>query len=73
MGGVQLVSVGIVGEYVGRSYEQSKGRPLYFIRDRIGFEETTTPLRERRDSQPRRESERAARLTVVKERGRATP
>jgi polyisoprenyl-phosphate glycosyltransferase len=73
MGGVQLVSVGIIGEYVGRSYEQSKGRPLYFIRDRIGFEETTTPLRERREAQPRRESERAARLTVVRERGRATP
>jgi polyisoprenyl-phosphate glycosyltransferase len=73
MGGVQLVSVGIVGEYVGRSYEQSKRRPLYFVRDRIGFEETTTPLRERREAQPRLELERAARLSVVKERGRATP
>jgi polyisoprenyl-phosphate glycosyltransferase len=72
LGGVQLVSVGIVGEYVGRSYEQVKRRPLYFIRDRIGFEEAATPLRERRESQPRRESERAARLTVVKERGRHT-
>ena len=73
MGGVQLVSVGIIGEYVGRNYEQSKRRPLYFIRDLIGFEEATTPLRERRDSQARREPERAARLTVVRERGRATP
>jgi glycosyltransferase involved in cell wall biosynthesis len=73
MGGVQLVSVGIVGEYVGRSYQQAKRRPLYFVRDRIGFEDTATPLRERRESQPRRESERAARLSVVKDRGRATP
>jgi dolichol-phosphate mannosyltransferase len=73
MGGVQLVSVGIVGEYVGRSYEQSKGRPLYFIRDRIGFEDATTSLRERRELQPRRESERTTRLLVVKERGHATP
>ena len=55
MGGVQLVSVGIVGEYVGRSYEQSKRRPLYFIRDRMGFEDAATSLRERRDSLPRRE------------------
>jgi glycosyltransferase involved in cell wall biosynthesis len=73
MGGVQLVSVGIVGEYVGRSYEQSKRRPLYFIRDRIGFDETATPVRDLRESQPRREWERSARLTVVRERGRATP
>jgi glycosyltransferase involved in cell wall biosynthesis len=73
MGGVQLMSVGIVGEYVGRSYEQAKRRPLYFIRDRMGFEEAATPLHERRESPPWRESERAARLSVVKERGRATP
>jgi dolichol-phosphate mannosyltransferase len=73
IGGVQLVSVGIVGEYVGRSYEQAKRRPLYFIRDRMGFEDQATPLREHRESQPRRELERATRLSVVKERGRATP
>jgi polyisoprenyl-phosphate glycosyltransferase len=73
MGGVQLVSVGIVGEYVGRSYEQSKRRPLYFVRDRMGFENTATPLRERRESPLRRESEHAARLSMVRDRGRATP
>jgi glycosyltransferase involved in cell wall biosynthesis len=73
LGGVQLVSLGIVGEYVGRSYEQAKRRPLYFIRDRLGFEDTTTRFRERRDSLSRRESERATHLTVVKERERATP
>ena len=28
-----LISVGIIGEYVGRVYEESKNRPLYFIRD----------------------------------------
>lgn len=67
MGGVQLVSVGIVGEYVGRSFEQAKGRPLYFVRDRLGFEDAATSLLERRESQ------RAARLSVVRDRGRATP
>jgi len=30
---VQLFVLGILGEYIGRLYEQSKGRPLFIIRD----------------------------------------
>lgn len=33
MGGVQLVGIGLLGEYLGRVYDQAKGRPTFVIRD----------------------------------------
>ena len=37
IGGMQLIGLGILGLYVGRIYEESKGRPRWFIRETIGI------------------------------------
>jgi len=40
IGGVQLLCLGMVGEYIGRIYGEAKRRPLYLVRERLGFAES---------------------------------
>lgn len=38
IGGVQMIMLGIIGEYLGRVFQETKGRPLYVVADRLGFD-----------------------------------
>jgi glycosyltransferase involved in cell wall biosynthesis len=39
--GIQLLSLGVMGEYVGRIYDESRNRPKYIVESRYGWEEQT--------------------------------
>ncbi len=40
LGGVQIFLIGMVGEYLARTYEQVQGRPLYIVSDLVNFDDT---------------------------------
>lgn len=44
LGGVQILMLGAIGEYVGRIYVETQRRPLYLVRERVGVEPPTNIL-----------------------------
>lgn len=38
LGGMQLIAIGVVGEYIARIYEETKNRPLYIIKEKVGLQ-----------------------------------
>ena len=42
MGGIQLLGIGVLGAYLGRVYDETKGRPIYLVRRRYGAKAVAT-------------------------------
>lgn len=43
MGGIQLIALGVLGEYLGHIYDEVKRRPLYIVRESFGIEDSKKP------------------------------
>jgi len=51
-GGIQLISLGVIGEYLGRVYEEVKARPLFIIGETVGLEPVDGDTRRASDARP---------------------
>ncbi|MHC4410133.1 MAG: glycosyltransferase, partial [Planctomycetota bacterium] len=57
-GGIQLVAIGILGEYLGRIFNETKSRPLYLVRETVNLGEERLNPKAGQLVAPRREATR---------------
>lgn len=65
LAGLQMLGLGVVGEYVGRIHSEVRGRPLYIARERLGFRPPARAVRNVLEFLPSRESDRQEQLTAA--------
>lgn len=64
LAGLQMLGMGILGEYIARIHQEVRGRPLYIARERLGFRAPPRPVRNVLEFLPSREAERTEQLTA---------
>lgn len=52
LNGITLIILGTMGAYIRRIYDESKGRPLYIVREKIGFDQQVSTKEEKEDHPP---------------------
>lgn len=52
LNGIMLMILGAIGEYMVRIYDESRGRPLYIVREKVGFDKQVTSQQKEEDHTP---------------------